>query len=237
MSNFRQEGHAPLKFTAPAGGVTVDVPVIIGGWVVIPQDTVDAGETFSGCITGVWNLPKASGFAPAAGDIAYFDFGSDSRLESTGTPIGKYTAARVSGDLFADVLLTPEAFGPLEFQFVLKPEHGVAASVDFDWTAPAAGEFDEIQMHTGARPSSSLGTVVETVTNLTGTLNVLSATNVDLEAGITNDTKLTPTLSGTAANKRFAAGDVIRFRQTSGNADVVAGSGITHRVRWHRIDA
>lgn len=237
MSNFRQEGHAPIKFTAPTGGVTVDVPVIIGGWVVIPQDTVAVGETFSGCITGVWVLPKASGFAPSAGDIAYFDFGSDSRLESAATPIGKYTRAAASGDLFAEVLLTPEAFGPLEFQFALKPEHNVATSVDFDWTAPAAGEFDEIQMHTGARPSSSAGTVVETVTNLTGTLNVLSGTNVNLEADITNDTKLAPALSGTAANKRFAAGDVIRFRQTANNADVVAGAGISHRVRWHRIDA
>jgi predicted RecA/RadA family phage recombinase len=243
MPTFRQEIDEPINLVAPTGGVTSEVPVIIGPFVVLPQISADAGDHFPGLISGVANLEKATGFVPEVGGTAYFDFGVQKRLESTGTPIGVYVdndnqVAYASGDTRANVAF---GFGRgvgvalEEFQFNLRPANGVATSVDFDWCAPTAGQFDEIQLHTGARPSSSAGTVLETVTNLTGTLNVLTATNVDLEADITNGTKLTPTLSATAANKQFAAGDIIRFRITTNHADAVANAGISHRVRWHPI--
>lgn len=235
---FRQEAHEPVQFTAPTGGVTNGVPVVINGFVVLPLTSADAGQTFAGRIGAIHRLPKATGFAPAQGDIAYQDLGSDARLESTGYPIGRYLAAAGSSDTTALVFVTPElnveAFGPQTVEFVLNPPNGVAADRDYYFVAPDVGEFEELELFTGARPSSSLGTVVETVTNLTGTVNVLDATNVDLEAGITNGTALLPTLSATPANKRFARGDRIRFRITSTNADVVAGAGIAHRVKWRR---
>jgi predicted RecA/RadA family phage recombinase len=235
---FRQEAHEPVQFTAPEGGVTNEEPVVINGFVVLPLTDADEGETFAGRLGAIHRLPKATGFAPAQGDIAYQDLGADARLESTGYPIGRYLAAAGSSDTTALVFVTAElnlqAFGPQLLEFTLQPPSGVAASRDFIFTAPDAGELEELELFTSERPGSSLGTVVETVTNLTGTVNMLDATNIELEAGITNGTPLLPTLSATPANKRFARGDRIRFRITSTNADVVAGAGIAHRVKWRR---
>ena len=234
----RQEAHEPIQFTAPTGGVTNEEPVLINGFLVLPLTDADEGNTFAGRLGGIHRLPKATGFTAAQGDIAYQDLGADARLESSGYPIGRYLAAAGSTDTTALVFVTPElnaqTFGPQLLEFALQPPSGVAASRDFIWTAPDAGEFEELELFTSERPGSSLGTVVETVTNLTGTVNVLDATNVDLEAGITNGTALLPTLSATAANKRFVRGARIRFRITASNADVVAGAGIMHRVKWRR---
>ena len=61
-------------FVAPVGGVTVDVPVIIGGALVVPNKTVAVGVTFVGWTRGVgYGFPKKTGFAPAKGDLAYFN--------------------------------------------------------------------------------------------------------------------------------------------------------------------
>ena len=238
MRNFRQTNQEPIPFTAPSGGVVSGRPVIIGDFVVVPQVTADEGEVFAGLIEGVFVFTKASGFAATAGAVAYHDFGSDHRMESSGVPIGRYAAAAASGDTTAKVMLLPELNaleqGPQEFQFALRPPNGVAATVVFDWTAPAAGELDSVDARTNARPSSSSGTVQETITNLTGSVAMLAAT-LDLETGITNDTTLAMGLHGTQANKQFAAGDVLRFAIAASNADVVAGGGISHRVKWHRI--
>jgi predicted RecA/RadA family phage recombinase len=43
MRTYQQPGET-LTFTAPGGGVTVDVPVLIGRVVVIPTNTAAAGE-------------------------------------------------------------------------------------------------------------------------------------------------------------------------------------------------
>lgn len=226
---------------APSGGVTSKVPVRIGSFVVVPSTTAAVGETFAGQADGIFPIGKATGFAPAFGDVAYFDFVTDKVLKSSGFPIGRYVKAAGSSATRACVMLTPDLTASLlasqELQFNLRPANGVATTVVFDWIAPADGEFESIDQRTNARPSSSLGTVVETITNLTGSLNVLTATNVNLESDITNDTTLSLTLSATAANKKFAAGDVIRFAQTTSNADVVAGGGIQHLVKWHRRTA
>jgi len=241
MKNKRQEASEPITFVAPSGGVVSGVPVVVSPFVVVPATTADADESFAGCIEGVFVLTKATGFAPAAGAVAYFDFATDKRLESTGVPIGRYLEAALTGDTTAIVILTPElslaALASQELQFNLRPANGVAATVVYDWIAPADGEFESIDLRTNARPSSSAGTVLETVTNLTGTLNVLTAASVDLESDITNGTTLGLTLSATAANKKFAAGDVIRFAQATNNSDAVAGGGIQHLVKWHRRTA
>ena len=230
---------------APTGGVVSGVPALVSPFVVIPSATAAVGETFAGQLDGIFPVVKAAGFEATVGAIAYFDFTTDKKLKSTGTPIGRCRQwgcgknnRAASAKTRAIVLLTPELTAALLatqlIEFTLAPPSGVAASRDYIWTAPDDGEFDEHELYTEGRPSSALGTVVETITNLDGDLNVLTATNVELKAGIVDGTALTPTLSATAANKRFARGAKIQWRITTSNADAVAGAGIAHRVKWHR---
>ena len=235
--NFRQEAHEPLTLVAPTGGVTAWRLAIVCGLVVLPQTSAAAGESFTCKVSGVCVPAKATGFAPAAGDRAYYDF-ENNQLAASGFDIGVYLVASASGDTTGKVLLTPEksaaALAPQELQFNLRPANGAVATVVFDWVAPDACEFDSIKLRTNAKPASSAGTVVESITNLTGPASALAA-NVDLEADLTNDVTLSPALHGTEANKQFAKGDVIRFAIATDNADAVAGGGIQHIVGWHRI--
>ncbi len=62
-----------LKFTAPTGGVTKGVPVLIGATVVIPNDTVAQTLPFMGHVTGVHSAPKAASQAWAEGVVVYLD--------------------------------------------------------------------------------------------------------------------------------------------------------------------
>ena len=232
-----------IDCVAPTGGVTVGVPVKIGSFVVIPSATVAGGKTFAGQLDGAFPIRKATGFAPAVGDIAYFDLVTDKRLEATGFPIGRYVEAAGSSATRAIVLLMSElvaaALAVQRIEFMLHPPSAVAASRDYIWTAPDDGEFidGDHELYTEGRPSSSSGTVVETVLNLNGDVNILSASNVELKAGIVNGTALQPALSATAANRRFVRGDKIQWRITTSNADAVANSGIAHNIGWRRYFA
>lgn len=236
-----------VEVVAPTGGCTVGKLYIIGGIIGVAEATVDAGVPVTLDTEGEHDVTKATGFAPSQGDIAYHDVVDGALNGDTSNPfVGVYTLAAVSGATIARIKLgSGDAVGAAlerveEFQFLLTPASGVAATKAFDWIAPADGELDEVILTTAVRPSSASGTVAETVTNLgqasplAGTTNMLTAVSVELKAGIVNDTPLTPTLSATAANRRFVAGDHIRFAIAASNADVVAGSGISHRVRWHR---
>lgn len=62
-----------MTFTAPTGGVTKDAPVLIGGLLVIPQNTVAAGSTFDGYATGVHAVTKADSQAWTSGAVVYWD--------------------------------------------------------------------------------------------------------------------------------------------------------------------
>lgn len=81
---FIQEGHI-VDFTAPAGGVTVGVPVLIGALLVIPQITAAEGETFAGMVGGVHDLTKVGSQAWATEGLKlYWDDGNH-RLTSVAT--------------------------------------------------------------------------------------------------------------------------------------------------------
>src|SRR5688572_27591981 len=83
MTKYVQPGDV-IEFTAPGGGVTVDVPVLIGNVLVIP--TVTAAETvrFNGIRKGVFrNMPKPGSQAWAEGAIVYWDNGN-SRFTTVG---------------------------------------------------------------------------------------------------------------------------------------------------------
>lgn len=75
MKNFLQDGDT-LTLTAPAGGVTSGVAVLVGGLVVIPKNDADAGDPFEGKTTGVFeNQAKTDGVGTAwtVGAPVYFD--------------------------------------------------------------------------------------------------------------------------------------------------------------------
>jgi predicted RecA/RadA family phage recombinase len=83
MTKFVQSGQA-IEFTAPGGGVTVDVPVLIGNILVIPTVTASAAARFVGMIRGVFrSMTKPGSQAWAEGARVYWDSGN-SRFTTSG---------------------------------------------------------------------------------------------------------------------------------------------------------
>lgn len=106
-TTFVQPGDV-VDFTAPSGGVTIGIPVAIGGIVVVPQVTAAATVSFSGYVTGVHTLPKTTAETWAEGQPAFWDAanGKVSNDPAVGQlPIGMITAAKTSSDTTGDVRL------------------------------------------------------------------------------------------------------------------------------------
>lgn len=97
-------------FTAPGGGVTVDVPVLIGALLVIPKVTVAAGLPFAGVAEGVFfNQAKTAGQAWAEGQLLYWDTATSSFCtvpSATARRVGVAYAAALAGDATGTVRLT-----------------------------------------------------------------------------------------------------------------------------------
>jgi len=70
--SFIQEGEV-LTFTAPTGGVTAGVPVLIGTLPVIPVATVAQTLPFEGYTCGVHSVPKLGSQAWTEGALVYLD--------------------------------------------------------------------------------------------------------------------------------------------------------------------
>ena len=96
MQNDIQEGDV-LTVTAPATVVSGQL-IQVGNLTGVCCGDAASGAEVEILRKGCPRLPKATGFVPAAGDVAYFDFGSDNRLEETGVPVGFYTHAALTGD-------------------------------------------------------------------------------------------------------------------------------------------
>lgn len=62
-----------LTLTAPSGGVTVNVPVLIGRMLVIPKNTVAETLAFDGIARGVVSVPKVGSQAWTEGANVYWD--------------------------------------------------------------------------------------------------------------------------------------------------------------------
>lgn len=71
-SNFVQPGKS-VDLTAPTGGVTTGVGVLIGNIFAVAANTVAAAIAFVGNTFGVWSLAKTSAQAWAVGDKIYWD--------------------------------------------------------------------------------------------------------------------------------------------------------------------
>lgn len=100
MGTSYQKPGEVLQFTAPTGGVTKGVPVLIGALPVVPLDTVAQTLPFRGYTQGVHLLPKASGQTWSEGSLLYLD-NSAHNVTTTSTSnyrLGVATAAAASGD-------------------------------------------------------------------------------------------------------------------------------------------
>ena len=107
MKTYVRPGEI-VTFTAPSGGVTVDVPVLIGNLLVIPTSTVAATLPFEGAVQGVFaNMPKATGTAWTEGEILYWDNSAfDFTTVSTSNyRVGCAAVAAASGDTTGTVRL------------------------------------------------------------------------------------------------------------------------------------
>lgn len=106
MKNYVSPGEV-LELTAPSGGVTKDVPVLIGSLVVIP--TVDAAQTlkFSALVIGVVTVPKATGTAWTEGAKLYWDVadGEFNTSSAGNTLAGVAAAAAESADATGQIRL------------------------------------------------------------------------------------------------------------------------------------
>jgi predicted RecA/RadA family phage recombinase len=105
MRNYEAAGKT-LTLIAPSGGVTAGTPVIIGGTFAIPISGASEGDEFVGYVDGIYTLTKTAGFAPAAGDVAYWDADAGSITNSDDdTAIGVFAQAAASGAVSCSVRL------------------------------------------------------------------------------------------------------------------------------------
>lgn len=90
-----------IDFTAPSGGVTSGLGVLLGSLFLIPVTSNPAGDTVAGHAKGVFDHAAegaASGQAWAFGDDVYFD-ATNKRLTKTAsgnTKVGHAVAAKAS---------------------------------------------------------------------------------------------------------------------------------------------
>jgi predicted RecA/RadA family phage recombinase len=103
-----------IDFTAPSGGTTSGVGVLIGSFFAIAVTTNVAGDTVAGHTSGVFDHAKegaGSGQAWAFGDTVYWD-NTNKRLTKTSsgnTKVGYATAAALTTDTVGRFRLVPFA--------------------------------------------------------------------------------------------------------------------------------
>lgn len=99
MSTFIKPGDQPT-FTAPSGGVTVGVPLLIGSLLVIPKVTAAEGVQFAAHATGVHLLGKTTGTAWTEGMKLYWKVSTAKfiTVATDGSLQGVAARAAASGD-------------------------------------------------------------------------------------------------------------------------------------------
>lgn len=233
--SYVQDGEI-LTIPCPAAGTTVALWYQIGGIFGQALKTTTSGldlELYVPEPGTVVRMTKATGFIPAAGDVAFFDFGSDNRLESFAfggqvTPIGFYAAAALTGDTAAEVIWDPaRARHAVIREKILIPLDATKAVTKTGYfEAPFTGKIVGLSYLADVKPSSSAGTVVGTLANLgVSSHTLINAATFDFE-GMTEDAVTAFTLTATAADLAMAVGTLASFAIAADNTDMVAGSGI-----------
>lgn len=252
MRNMKQEGNI-LTLTAPGGGVVSGNGYKIGQLFVVAAITAAAGEEFEGQLVGVFELPKTTGTAWAAGQLLYWD---DSTKKVTTVAagnllIGAAPAAvgssadvgdvRLNGtarsDGISDAELEDDAVDTAAIQDLAVTTAKLAAdAVDgtkladdaVDSEHIAAGAVDEEHLSTPLL-SAAVDTTIFDHANDVGTNAALSSTTIDRVVLVS--AKVTETLGGSSTAPSFKvghAGGVDDFLDiTAGDADdIFFGTGI-----------
>ena len=158
-----------IQLAAPSGGVTVDVPEIIGTMFVVPLNTALEGELVAGYTLGNFTLPKATGFAPSAGDAAYWD-NSLKKLSSDTTKyhIGKYSEAAGSSATEAEVDVYNVQGSDAELQAVQTGLTDHTGDTSAAHAASAISIADAESKYTATDAEAALTEVMTAVTDHTG---------------------------------------------------------------------
>lgn len=234
MQNHLQPGEV-LTVAAPAtvvAGQLIQVGNLTGVCASGAASAADVQIQTEGC----YRLTKVSGFIPAAGDVAYFDFGADNRLESGGVPVGFYTHSALTGDTSARIKLDPLGAAAAVVQetvsIFLSP--GSATVKTGIFVAPFDGKIKSLSYYADVTATSAAGTVLLVAQNAAlADATLLSTANINVETA-TVDALTALTLTATAASLVLNKGEVAEFVITPDNADVVAGTGFHIIVTFER---
>jgi predicted RecA/RadA family phage recombinase len=105
-TTYVQQGDV-ITLTAPSGGVVAGTAVLIANLLVIPQETVAQTLPFSGYVTGIHTMVKATGTAWLEGQILYWDDTAKkvTTVSTSNYRIGCAAVAAASGDTSGTVRL------------------------------------------------------------------------------------------------------------------------------------
>src|SRR5678815_474139 len=105
-AKFIQPGDV-MEFVAPTGGVTNGVPVLIGGFFVVPADTATATNAFRGKVSGVFLLAKATSETWSQEQPLFWDVANARATVDTtvGLPIGTASVSALSADTTGKIRL------------------------------------------------------------------------------------------------------------------------------------
>jgi predicted RecA/RadA family phage recombinase len=107
MSTFQKPGDVKTC-VAPSGGVTIGIPILIGGLLVVPKSTAVEAAEFEAFVTGIHYLPKTTGTAWTAHQKLYWKVSTSKfiTVATDGQLAGVASTAAGSSDAYGYVLLS-----------------------------------------------------------------------------------------------------------------------------------
>lgn len=147
METMKQDDTEIVSLVAPSGGVTVDVPLLIGSMVVVPITTVAEGVEFAARTRGVFKFPKTASLALTIGHWVVWDV-SAGKVDLLPDAVGDFNLGRVrkaaaSSDTHVEVAIENR----LRRREVVKVRIAdVSAAADSDaGVAPFAGRITRVK--------------------------------------------------------------------------------------------
>lgn len=102
-SKFVSPGRV-MDFTAPSGGVTEGVPLLIGALIVVPEASAAVGKRFAASVEGIHDLPAATHASSQAwteGQLLYWDDSAKNFTITVGSNTKKGVAAEAKASTAA----------------------------------------------------------------------------------------------------------------------------------------
>lgn len=113
MRNYVQPGNS-IEVTAPAGGTTSGVGVLVGNLFGVAEVSVAAGARVNILVEGVVEIAKTSALAIAEGDILWWDNTNKvvNKTAASQKPVGIAVTAAANPSPTVQVKLTPNTVAP-----------------------------------------------------------------------------------------------------------------------------